>query len=114
MIAPIPGTAAPADTNEAPPPEVPLPPTPWRWRIGLAAVVALVGATAYFLQPTLGYRVQAAAGILCFLGLAACFSKSLQSVSRKTLLWGIALQLTLAVAVIHVDYVQTVFQVVGD
>src|SRR5262249_28597088 len=43
-----------------------------------------------------------------------CFSKSLQSVSRKTLLWGIALQLTLAVAVIHVDYVQTVFQVVGD
>src|SRR5262245_28990835 len=111
MIAPIPGTAtaAPAEATEAPPPEVPLPPTPWRWRLALAAVVALVGATAYFLQPALGYRVQAAAGILCFLGLAACFSKSLQSVSRKTLLWGIGLQIILAVGVIHSEYVQRVF-----
>src|SRR5437763_8944028 len=101
MIAPSPGTAtaAPADAAEAPPPETPLPPTPWRWRLGLAAVVGLIGASAYFLQPAVGYRGQAAAGILCFLGIAACFSRSLQSVSRKTLLWGIALQLTLAVAV---------------
>jgi CNT family concentrative nucleoside transporter len=116
MIAPIPGTAtaAPADAADGPPPEAPLPPTPWRWRAGLAVVVALLGATAYFLQPTFGYRVQAAAGILCFLGIAACFSKSLQSVSRKTLLWGIGLQIVLAVGVIHSQYVQEVFQVAGD
>ena len=52
-------------------------------------------------------------GILCFLGLAAFFSKSLQSVSRKTLLWGIGLQFALAIAVIHSPQVQYVFNGVG-
>jgi concentrative nucleoside transporter, CNT family len=120
MIAPTPGTPAPAPASttpapadEAPPPEAPLPPTPWRWRVGIAAAVALVAAAAYLFHRTLGYRVQAGAGILCFLGVAALFSKSLQSVSRKTLLWGIGLQFALAVAVIHSEYVRMVFEAVG-
>lgn len=58
-------------------------------------------------------RVQAGCGVVFFLGLAALFSKSLQSVSRKTLLWGIGLQFTLAVAVIYSDHVQRVFKAVG-
>ena len=113
MISPVPGSTADTPADAAPPPEVALPPTPWKWRLGLAAAVAAVGAVAYALHGTLGYRFQAGAGILCFLGVAACFSKSLQSVSRKTLLWGIGLQFILAVAVIDAEPVQAAFKVVG-
>ena len=115
MIAPIPGTTVPITSAEAPPPiEAILPPTPWSWRLAIAAGVGILGLTAYLLHTTLGYRFQAGMGILCFLGVAAFFSKSLQSVSRKTLLWGIALQFVLAVAVIHSPQVRVVFETVGS
>lgn len=114
MITPVPGSTAEATADLPPPPEPPLPPTPWRWRLALAAGVLAVGFTAYALHRQLGYRVQAGAGIVCFLGLAALFSRSLQSVRRKTLLWGIGLQFVLAVAVIHSPQVRAVFEVVGD
>jgi len=114
MIAPAPAAAASASSvDELPPPETPLPPTPIAWRLALAAGVAALGGTAYLLHATLGHRFQAGMGILCFLGIAACVSKSLQSVSRKTLLWGIGLQFALAVAVIHVKEVQVVFVAIG-
>ncbi|HSQ54195.1 MAG TPA: nucleoside transporter C-terminal domain-containing protein, partial [Gemmata sp.] len=96
-----------------------MPPTPWKWRFVIAAAIAGIAALAYFCQaafapsPGAGLRLQAGAGILCFLGIAALFSKSLQSVSRKTLLWGIALQVALAVAVIHSAEVQAVFRGIG-
>ncbi len=118
MIAPAPTTAE--TTTEAPPPEAPLPPTPWRIRALLLAALAVVGATAYFgsvalaSQPQAAYRVQAGCGIVFFLGLAALFSQSLQSVSRKTLLWGIGLQLVLAVLVLYARPAQDVFRWVGD
>ncbi|MFO0826100.1 MAG: Na+ dependent nucleoside transporter N-terminal domain-containing protein [Gemmataceae bacterium] len=117
MISPMPG-ATPAGCFRldelSPPPEIPLPPTPIRWRVGIAIGVALMGGLAYALHTTFGYRVQAACGIFCFLGVAAFFSKSLQSVNRKTLLWGIALQFTLAIAVIHWEPVQALFRTVGN
>ncbi len=98
---------------DAQPPESPLPPTPWRWRAGIAAGVAMVGIAAYVLHTELGYRFQAAAGLVCFLGVAAVSSKSLQSVRLKTLLWGVALQFVLAAAVIHSQAVRAGFEVVG-
>ena len=123
MISPAPGTTAttPADPAAADtaPPEVPLPPTPWKWRFiilgGLCAVgvLAYAGSTALASQPQVAYRVQAGCGIVFFLGLAALFSKSLQSVSRKTLLWGMGLQFMLAVFVLYSPQVRTVFEWVG-
>jgi CNT family concentrative nucleoside transporter len=115
MFTPTPGTPAPAPTpaEEGPPPEAPLPPTPWRARLLIGTGVSLVGLSAYLLHEEFGYRFQAGAGIICFLGLAAMCSKSLQSVRRKTLLWGIGLQFVLAVAVIHSRHVQVVFAAVG-
>ena len=113
MISPAPGALSPVADADGPPPEAPLPPTPWRWRAALAAGVLAVGGVAYLLHGTLGYRVQAGAGIVCFLGVAAFFSKSLQSVSRKTLLWGIGLQFVLALGVLHSESVRTVFEAVG-
>ncbi|MDB5312105.1 MAG: Na+ dependent nucleoside transporter domain protein [Gemmataceae bacterium] len=100
-------------TNPVAPEEPPLPPTPWRWRVAIGAGVVAVGLAAHALHHTLGYRVQAGAGILCFLGIAAAASGSLQSVRLKTLLWGIGLQFTLAVAVIHSEWVQAGFKTVG-
>jgi CNT family concentrative nucleoside transporter len=78
------------------------------------ALVLLVGAVAYLLHGTLGYRIQAGAGIICFLCIGAIFSRSLQSVSGKTLLWGIGLQFALALAVIHAEPVQVVFSWIGS
>lgn len=108
-----PASPTPAAEEATAPPERDLPRTPWAWRAGIAAAVAAVGFAAYALHGSLGYRVQAGAGIVCFIGVAAFFSKSLQSVSRKTLLWGIGLQAVLAVAVIHSKEVRSVFEVVG-
>src|SRR5262245_42980994 len=98
MISPTPGTASttdttPTDPTAVPPPEAALPPTPWRWRIMILVALVFVGAIAYFGRmavadhPQVAYRVQAGAGLVFFLGLAALLSKSLQSVNRKTILW---------------------------
>jgi CNT family concentrative nucleoside transporter len=114
MLGPTPGRSIDTATaEELPPPEIPLPPTPWQVRAGIAAVVLLAGTTGYLLHGVLGYRIQAAAGLVCFLGLAAMFSRSLQSVNARTLLWGIGLQFSLAVAVIHSEYVRACFEGVG-
>ncbi len=121
MIAPAPGTATTPDpANDTGPPEVPLPPTPRNLRLIIAGGLAAVGALAYFGsaavagQPAVAYRVQAGCGIVFFLGLAALFSNSLQSVSRKTLLWGIGLQFALAVAVLYSPPVRVVLEAVGS
>jgi CNT family concentrative nucleoside transporter len=110
MTAPAPTAVSP---EPAPPPEAALPTTPWSWRFAIATGVGALGLTAYLLHATLGYRFQAGMGILCFLGIAAFFSKSLQSVKLKTLLWGIGLQFLLAVAVIYSPQVRIVFETVG-
>lgn len=123
MISPAPSNSSTASTPleavETPPVESPLPPTPWSWRFlilgGLVALagVAYFGRMALAEQPQVAYRVQAGAGVLFFIGLAALFSASLQSVSRKAILWGIGLQLALALAVIYSEHVQLVFKAVG-
>jgi CNT family concentrative nucleoside transporter len=112
MNSPTPSTS-PAPDELPPPVESPLPPTPWSWRIGIAVAIGTVGSLAWLFHGSLGSRFQAGMGILCFLGLAAFFSKSLQSVSRKTLLWGIGLQFALAVAVIYSPQVRYMFDGVG-
>jgi concentrative nucleoside transporter, CNT family len=117
MISPPSGTPAPITaTDEAPPPEAPLPPTPWKWRIGIAGAVVVIATAAFVVygqssgaaRPNVASRTQAAAGILCFLGVAAFFSKSLQSVRLKTLLWGIGLQFVLALVVLQPEWIHDV------
>jgi CNT family concentrative nucleoside transporter len=75
--------------------------------------VVVLGSTVYFLRDQLGSRGQAICGFFCFLGLAAAVSVNLRAVSVKTLFWGILLQFTLALLVIHVDAVRTGFDYVG-
>lgn len=88
-------------------------PTPLVWRLGILAGVFALGGLAYLTHGSLGPRGQAAFGILCFLGLAATVSRNLRAVNWKTVGWGIALQLFLALAVTTAEWwsvlVQTLF-----
>lgn len=112
MISPdpsaVPPAAAPAEP--IPQPTKHFPPMPLSWRVGLLAAVAAVGGLAYATSGALGPRGQAGFGILCFLGVAAAFSKNLRAVSLKTFGWGIALQVFLALAVTTTEWQWVVIQ----
>ncbi|HEX4263283.1 MAG TPA: nucleoside transporter C-terminal domain-containing protein [Verrucomicrobiae bacterium] len=88
----------------------PKPPTPWIWRVGIAAGIVALGAAAYLLRETIGPRGQAFAGIFCFFGLVAMFSSNLRAVNWRTIGWGILLQIILAVLVLKVPLVHQALQ----
>ncbi len=91
-----------------------LPPTPWSWRLGIAAGVLLLGGLAYGLRDATGPRGQALAGVFCFFGIVALFSTNLRAVSWRTVGCGVALQLALALLVLKVDAVYEVFRAAGS
>lgn len=80
-----------------------LPPTPFAWRIALAAVVVSLTVAARFGGEVLGARGQAALGVLCFLSIAALFSSNLRALNWRTLTWGFALQVLLALFVLKFE-----------
>jgi concentrative nucleoside transporter, CNT family len=103
------GAAANAVTTDYPPIAEPTPtvtfrPTPFAWRIAIAVMIGVVGGTAYLLQREIGLRGQAVAGVLCFFGVVAFFSSNLRAVSWRTIGWGIALQVILALLVLKIGY----------
>ncbi len=85
------------------------PPTPLRWRVAIGVGIVLLGLAAYALRETIGLRGQALAGIFCFFGLVAMFSTNLREVNWKTIGWGVALQVLLAVLVLKVPWVKDAF-----
>jgi CNT family concentrative nucleoside transporter len=76
-------------------------PRSWRWALGLTVLV-LAGA-AYLLQGWIGPRGQGAVGVLCFVGLTAALSANLRAVNWRTIAWGFALQLLLAVFILKLE-----------
>src|SRR5947209_1515265 len=78
----------------------PPPPTPLAWRAIIAAAVVALGGVAYLLRDQIGSRGQAACGAFSFFGIAATFSANLRSVNWRTIGWGIALQMLLALLVL--------------
>ncbi|MCX6895903.1 MAG: Na+ dependent nucleoside transporter domain protein [Verrucomicrobia bacterium] len=83
--------------------------TPLVWRLGIGTAILLLGAAAWFLCDTIGVRGQAVAGVFCFFGLVAMFSTNLRAVNWRTIGWGVALQLILAVLVLKVPFVHDAF-----
>ncbi len=70
----------------------------------LAAALALALALAAFaLRETMNPRVQAVAGIICFISVVAAFSRSLRAVSWRTVGWGIGLQVGLALLILKLE-----------
>ncbi len=71
----------------------------------LAAVAAALGLVglAYVFQGTIGPRAQGAAGVLCFLLVVAACSTNLRAVNWRTVGWGFALQLGLALFILKFE-----------
>jgi CNT family concentrative nucleoside transporter len=94
------------------PPESP--PTPFSWRLGIALVLAAVIGAAYLLGDNLGARFRSGCGVLVFFGVVAMFSSNLRQVNWRTIGWGVALQVGLAVVVLKVQVANDAFEWVGD
>ncbi|HEY6564375.1 MAG TPA: Na+ dependent nucleoside transporter N-terminal domain-containing protein, partial [Pirellulaceae bacterium] len=114
------------DVQSAAPPTQPAEalfrPTPWTWRLAIAAAIVTVATAAYFARDAIGLRGQAVAGLIFFFGIVAAFSSNLRAVNWRTIGWGIALQLLLALLILKgsvtlgdTEYsVYKVFQWAGD
>jgi CNT family concentrative nucleoside transporter len=83
--------------------------TPLSWRLGIAAGIISIGGAAYLAHGMIGPRGQAVAGLFCFFGLVAMFSSNLRAVSWRTIGWGVALQVILALLVLKVQFVNDAF-----
>src|SRR5262245_2792479 len=104
---------APPPSPPTPPPPATFAPTPWRWRLGLIAAVLGLTGLAYALNDVIGSRGQAVCGVVAFFALAAVFSANLRAVNWRTIGWGVALQLLLAVLVLRVGVVAEGFRAAG-
>jgi CNT family concentrative nucleoside transporter len=74
--------------------------TDGRLRLIALAVAIVVPALAWAAAGVIGYRGQAGAGAICFIAICAACSTNLRAVSWRTVLWGIALQLALALFIL--------------
>lgn len=72
-------------------------------RLGAAAVAVLLAVMAFLLRDTINVRVQAFFGIVCFIAIVAAASANLRAVSWRTVGWGMALQLLLALFILKLE-----------
>jgi CNT family concentrative nucleoside transporter len=72
-------------------------------RVVAAAVAVAAAAGAWLLGETIGERGRAAAGAVCFVAIVAVCSTDLRRVNWRTVLWGAALQVALALFVLKVE-----------
>jgi CNT family concentrative nucleoside transporter len=72
-------------------------------RLALVSVAAVAVAAAYLLAPLAGPRGQAAAGIICFLAIITACSTNLRAINWRTVGWGMALQLVLALLILKLE-----------
>lgn len=84
--------------------------TPWQWRAAIGAGILALALAAYASRSVIGVRGQAFAGVFCFFGLVAMCSSNLRAVNWRTIGWGIALQVVLAVLVLKVPAVKAAFE----
>ncbi len=90
MSAVTPGPASPGPTLPAPDP---------RLRYLAIAVAVGAGLASWGLQ-SVGPRASAFAGVLCFIAIVASFSPNLRAVNWRTVGWGLALQVLLALFIL--------------
>lgn len=88
----------------APQPAVIPGPTPFWWRIAIAITIVALAVAAYSLRGIIGLRGQSAVGVLFFFGVVAVFSSNLRAVNWRTIGWGVAIQIVLAILVLKVGY----------
>ena len=85
------------------PPIVPAPAADRSLRLAAGAIAVLLTIVVYLLRYSISPRVQALAGIICFIAIVAAFSTNLRAVSWRTVAWGIALQVGLALFILKLE-----------
>ena len=74
-----------------------------RLRVALLLGVVIVAGTVFVLQDVLPGRLRAGLGILCFLGTVTACSTDIRAINWRTVGWGLALQLALAVFILRLE-----------
>jgi CNT family concentrative nucleoside transporter len=72
-------------------------------RLAAAGLAIGLAVVAFLLRGTLSPRVQAVLGIVAFISTVAAFSKNLRAVSWRTVFYGMALQITLALFILKFE-----------
>jgi CNT family concentrative nucleoside transporter len=72
-------------------------------RVAAAALALGLGLAVFLLRGSLNPRVQAVAGIIVFIAIVSAFSRNLRAVSWRTVGWGMALQLSLALLILKFE-----------
>ncbi|MPY87147.1 MAG: Na+ dependent nucleoside transporter domain protein [Luteitalea sp.] len=72
-------------------------------RVALVGVAVVAAVAGYVLAPLTGPRGQAAAGIICFLALITACSTNLRAINWRTVGWGAALQIALALFILKLE-----------
>ncbi len=90
------------------------PPTPFWWRIAIGMGVLLLALCSYSLYELQGgpflssregsgvqnLQIHSGLGVVCLIGLVACFSRNLRAVRWSTISWGLALHVLLGLFVL--------------
>ena len=72
-------------------------------RLAAAAIAVVLAVAAFLMQGTVSPRLQAMLGIICFIAIVSAFSRNLRAVSWRTVGWGMALQLALALFILKFE-----------
>ena len=104
---PMPGPTPNPDLTPTLPPG---PTTPMTWRLAIGGAIVALGLLAFATREMIGVRGQAVAGVFCFFGVVAMFSSNLRAVNWRTIGWGVALQIILALLVLKVPFVKAGFE----
>jgi CNT family concentrative nucleoside transporter len=72
-------------------------------RAGLGGAAVALALLAFVLEPSIGPRGQAGAGAVAFILIVAAFSNNIRAVSWRTVAWGLALQIGLALFILKLE-----------
>lgn len=89
------------------------PPTPLTWRLAIFGVVLILGLSAWLLEDIIGPRGRALLGLFCFFGLAASLSVNLRAVNWRTIVFGVLLQVAMALFVLRSRIGFELFAIIG-
>jgi CNT family concentrative nucleoside transporter len=73
------------------------------WRLAAGALAVALAVAAFLFRYSINPRVQGLLGVVCFIAVIAGFSQNLRAVSWRTVAWGIALQVGLALLILKLE-----------
>jgi CNT family concentrative nucleoside transporter len=88
--------------SQTPVDDAPLP-SDLRWRLGAGGLALALAVLAFVMRGAINPRLQALLGIVCFIAVIAAFSRNLRMVSWRTVGWGMALQIGLALFILKLE-----------